>query len=100
MEHFIQNMLGVSMELEDPHLRAQPPPISLPIVQELGKRSRSADNDSVSDRKTTEANGSSRKKQKSSGDVFKDTSEEDTAEEDTVQDIGDDRDRIPWIRGT
>jgi hypothetical protein len=94
MEYFIQKISGVNMELEDPHIRPPPPPISLPIVQELGKRSRSANNGSISDRKTAAEVGSSRKKLKSGGDVFKDTDTEGTTEEDTAEGIGEDGDRI------
>jgi hypothetical protein len=85
MEYLIQNLSDVSMELENPHLRAPPPPASLSVVPEFGKRSRSADNACVSDRKTTAEDGSSRKKPKLGGDVFQDTNEEDMAEEDMVQ---------------
>ncbi|EKM82150.1 hypothetical protein AGABI1DRAFT_126494 [Agaricus bisporus var. burnettii JB137-S8] len=83
MQIFIQNMSDVTMALGEPNTTVPSYPIYIPRSQELGKRSRSTDN-GIADRKTNRDDGSSKKKQKSGGDVFEGIDEEDTVEEDTV----------------
>jgi hypothetical protein len=101
MEHFVRKVSCISMELEDPSKRAPPSPVSFIDPQDLGKRARSIENDDMPDKVTTAKDGSSRKRQKSGGDVFIDTDEESTAEENTIDMAGIAReDSNPRIRST
>ncbi|KAF7775873.1 hypothetical protein Agabi119p4_4266 [Agaricus bisporus var. burnettii] len=85
---FIANMSNMHMELEDPNTRVPPRLVSFPDSQglDLGKRTRSGDNDGPGRERTAEDN-SSRKKQKLGEDAFDDMYEEETAEEDTIQNV-------------
>ncbi|XP_006460414.1 hypothetical protein AGABI2DRAFT_117365 [Agaricus bisporus var. bisporus H97] len=85
---FIANMSNIHMELEDPNTRVPPRLVSFPDSQglDLGKRTRSGDNDSPGSERMAEDN-SSRKRQKLGEDAFDDIFEEETAEEDTIQDM-------------
>lgn len=85
---FVSNMSKIRMELEDPNTRVPPRLVSFPDSQDLnlGKRTRSGDNDLPGSKRMAEDN-SSRKKQKLGEDAFDVKYEEETAEEDTVQDM-------------